>query len=159
MKKNSKESENPSEIGDRIRQIRTILFDNNNREFAAKIGENEQVLSAICVGRRPAGITTIIKIVETVEQINSNWLLTGNGDMLLSCVNQQSYKHEETQQADSAVTLLREMMREKDAKISELTADNALLKNELRAALYEKEGASVEKSGQHTSTATELSTI
>lgn len=146
MKKNSKSDEEKPVICDRVRQIRSILYDENNREFANQIGENEQVLSAICVGRRPAGITTIVKIAEKLPTINTNWLLTGEGDML---IKETSPNHRRTivepsskdSTSDAQVSLLRDIIREKDEKIAELTTDIALLRQELRNLQYEKEGA------------------
>lgn len=141
MKKIHQQTLKKPEICDRVRQIRSILFDENNREFAAQIGENEQVLSAICVGRRPAGMTTIVKIAENLPSINTKWLLTGGGDMIIDRIAKRQNESVEAPKEDSTVIqMLRDMLREKDNQIAELTADNALLKRELRTKLYEKEG-------------------
>lgn len=66
----------------RILQIRKDLFDENNVSFAKKIGETATIVSSICCGSRPAGLTTIQKIVDNIPEIDANWLMRGEGVML-----------------------------------------------------------------------------
>ena len=70
-----------AELGGRILQIRRLFFDNNNRRFAEKIGENEKTLSQICSGDRYGGQAVIQKILDNMPEINANWLMTGLGEM------------------------------------------------------------------------------
>lgn len=65
------------QIADRICQIRADLYDDNNRKMAIAIGENENILSAICRGQRVPGFTTILKIVASCPEVDANWLLVG----------------------------------------------------------------------------------
>lgn len=71
-----------AELNDRIKQIRSILFDDNNRKFAAEIGEIEQTMSQICLNKRNAGLEIIQKILDNLPEVDANWLLRGKGDML-----------------------------------------------------------------------------
>ena len=64
-------------IAERIVQIRSNLYGGNNRKMANSIGENENVLGSICLGNRPPGLSTILKIVNSNPDIDANWLLTG----------------------------------------------------------------------------------
>lgn len=123
--------------------------------MSTKIGENDKIINAICNGSRELGISTIVRLSLSTPAIDINWLLSGRGSMTLPTQS-------ETKASDAnntTVQMLRDMLREKDNQIAELTADNALLKRELRTMLYEKEGATVENSAQLTSTETAISTI
>ena len=70
------------QIAERFLQIRRKLFGDNNREMSSKIGEDERVVSAICTGKRSAGLSTIIKLLDAVPDIDANWLLFGRGSMI-----------------------------------------------------------------------------
>lgn len=66
----------------RFLQIRRDLFDGNNLKFAERICENDKIVSSICCGSRPAGLTTIQKIIDNLPEIDANWLMRGEGVML-----------------------------------------------------------------------------
>ncbi len=51
-------------------------------DFANKIGISNAVLSHISSGRNKASTDLIISILNNFEDINSEWLLFGKGDML-----------------------------------------------------------------------------
>lgn len=67
---------------ERIALIREILCDNNNREFAKKLGTSEQYASNICKSGKNVGEKTKAKILEIFPEINRVWFLTGEGEML-----------------------------------------------------------------------------
>lgn len=69
-------------INERIALIREILCDNNNREFAKKLGTSEQYASNICKSGKNVGEKTKTKILEIFTEINRVWFLTGEGEML-----------------------------------------------------------------------------
>lgn len=73
-----------TEINDRFLQIRREMFRDNNTEFAQRIGEDDRVVSAICRKSRSAGQTTILKLLQSMPEIDANWLLTGFGSMTRS---------------------------------------------------------------------------
>ena len=70
-------------LNDRIKQIRSFLFDDNNRKFATEIGENEQTMSQICLNKRNAGLEIVQKILNGLPEIDANWLLRGKGNMTI----------------------------------------------------------------------------
>lgn len=79
---NGQKEEILPQIAERLLQIRRKLFDDNNREMSSKIGEDERVVSAICTGKRSAGLSTILKLLDAVPDIDANWLLFGRGSMI-----------------------------------------------------------------------------
>jgi predicted transcriptional regulator len=79
---NGQKEELLPQIAERLLQIRRKLFDDNNREMSSKIGEDERVVSAICTGKRSAGLSTILKLLDAVPDIDANWLLFGRGSMI-----------------------------------------------------------------------------
>ena len=63
---------------DRIKKI----MDNNNlssAQFADKIGVTRSSLSHVLSGRNNASLDYVLKIIQAFPQIDSNWLLTGEG--------------------------------------------------------------------------------
>ena len=69
-------------------EIRIIDVFNYSRlsrqEFANKIGISNAVLSHISSGRNKASTDLIINILTNFDDISSDWLLFGHGDMLKS---------------------------------------------------------------------------
>lgn len=62
-------------IATRFSHIREKFYGGNNRKFAIAIGENENILSAMCSGSRNIGLTTILKVLDAHPDIDANWLL------------------------------------------------------------------------------------
>ncbi len=52
--------------------------------FAYEIEVSTSLITEICKKRTNAGITPIQNLINRFPQVNSNWLLTGQGDMLKS---------------------------------------------------------------------------
>lgn len=71
-----------SQINERFSQIREFFCSGDNKLFASKIGEKEQNLSSICTGSRPVGLTSIMKLLVAIPEVDANWLLLGKGDMV-----------------------------------------------------------------------------
>lgn len=69
------------EVNERFLQIRRQMFGDSNAEFSKKIGENDKIVSAICNKSRSAGQTTILKLLQSMPDIDANWLMTGVGQM------------------------------------------------------------------------------
>lgn len=86
-------------------------------DIGKKIGENDKIISAICTGSRELGLTTIIRLLKSTPEINANWLLVGHGEMT------NTPRPKLTNQSDGAIGVLRDMLREKDREISNLSAD------------------------------------
>jgi hypothetical protein len=66
-----------AQIGERFLQIRNDFYDAKNRKMAIAIGENEGIISSICGGTRPIGLTTILRLANANPDVDMNWLLTG----------------------------------------------------------------------------------
>lgn len=69
--------------GDILLRIRELikLYSNSQTDFSKKIGISQPNLSKILSGERPCGEAIINKIVISLD-INKEWLLTGEGEML-----------------------------------------------------------------------------
>ncbi len=161
--RNEKELANSSIRANRISEIRAFFCNGNNAEFAERLGVSKQYSSGLCTAGERITERTLEKILTTFPEVNRSWLYFGEGEMLIAEAAPKPRQNiVEASSKDIAseaqVALLRDILREKDKQIAELTADNALLRKELRELLYEKEGATAETSEQHISTATELST-
>lgn len=104
-------------ITDRI--LRFIeLKDINKNQFYKKTGLSNGFLDKV----RDIGASKIEQILTTFPEINPEWLLTGNGDMLKTA---GSVAEKESSQSE-ILALLR-------WKVSKLEEENAELKKELRA--------------------------
>ena len=78
------------EIYERIKEIRLHYFDDNNTKFAEFMGEKTTTTSGWTSGtggKRGIGLNIIQKIVNKFPDINLNWLITGEGEMLKSTYN------------------------------------------------------------------------
>lgn len=53
-------------------------------QLAAKLGVQRSGISHILSGRNRPGVDFIIKLLQSFPQINSDWLLTGKGEMIKS---------------------------------------------------------------------------
>ncbi len=64
-------------------RIKTIMEQNSMSaaQFADKIGVARSGLSHVLSGRNKASLDYIVKILKEFPQIDSNWLLTGQGDV------------------------------------------------------------------------------
>ena len=81
---------NITEVVERIRLIMK-QFDLNQTQFAQRIDIRQPNLSAILKGERVCGDGVINKIVLSFD-INKDWLLTGEGEMLNGNGNNQEFK-------------------------------------------------------------------
>ena len=71
------------EINERILYLIDNKTNKNKRKFAEMIGFAPQVISNIVSGRKSnPSYDVIYSILSTFDDINANWLLTGNGSML-----------------------------------------------------------------------------
>jgi hypothetical protein len=65
-------------------------FVSNPKGFASEIEVSTSLITEICKKRTNAGITPIQNLINRFPQINSNWLLTGKGDMIKSEANHRT---------------------------------------------------------------------
>ena len=73
---------NTTTINERFCIIKSELFGGKNRPFAQKTGISEQELSNICNDTKSVGQTAIFKVLSTIDCIDANWLILGEGNML-----------------------------------------------------------------------------
>ncbi len=53
----------------------------SKQDFAMKIGVSQATLSHLQSGRNKASLDLVLSILQTFEDINSDWLLFGKGEM------------------------------------------------------------------------------
>ena len=70
------------EISQRISRIKTYYCNNNNKEFAEKIGVTQQYSSNICNGSKSIGKNVLKKILDSFPEVSKLWLFSGKGPML-----------------------------------------------------------------------------
>lgn len=70
-------------INDRIQEIIDSLYSGNKRAFSLAIGVSPSVIENI-VGKRKSNPSFDVtnKIINSIENINIEWLMTGNGKMM-----------------------------------------------------------------------------
>lgn len=66
----------------RIRRIRRELCDDDNGEFARRIGKSHQHASALCNGKSRAGVQTLETLLSAFPTLRPEWLYFGDGAML-----------------------------------------------------------------------------
>lgn len=76
-------------VVDRILQLHSLLGTNNQGELADQLGLNRSNLSQMLQGKRKIGDNVINKICVQAN-INKQWLLTGQGEMMRSHPNARS---------------------------------------------------------------------
>lgn len=119
-------------------RIKQLIEDQNMTiaSFARKIGVGDQTVRGIVVQKRnKPGYDVILKIVQTFEWLNVEWLITGEGEMRKAEIKQQTCE-KDTSNVNMGMFL--EYLKEKDGKIEKLIEENISLK----VALKENKGAS-----------------
>ena len=71
-------------IQERLDQLIKSLGYKKAIDFANRIGEAKSKISSYLSGKVPPGTALVTKIITSFPNVNSNWLLTGNGNMYLS---------------------------------------------------------------------------
>lgn len=124
-----------------ISRIRTIIshYQMTDRAFAIKCGIKQNTFSNQLNGARELSLATINAILISFEDISSEWLLRGKGEMLLSAIKPDSNIERMERLVDTIATL-QGTINEQIKTIQLLTEDNkkvrgelAMLKNERNA--------------------------
>lgn len=114
------------EICDRINKI--IEHEGlTTASFARKIGVRDQtVRSVVVLKRNKPGYEFILKIAQTFEWLNIEWLITGIGEMETKNGG-ENIKHIETStQINDTLNNLINYLREKDNKIERLIEEKSM---------------------------------
>lgn len=90
--------------------------------FARKIGVVDQTIRGIVVQKRnKPGFDILVKILQTFDWLNAEWLLTGKGSM------QKPESTNDTENSQQLIELIK-YLREKDEKIEKLIEEKTELK-------------------------------
>lgn len=107
--------------------------------FSARIGMDQSTLHYQFHGRRALSLDTILNTIDAYDELSTEWLLRGNGDMLISASG--SPVEELRQKTDSriealidTITLLQETIKAKNATIDALQAELSQYKNKAKKA-------------------------
>lgn len=106
------------------------------REFAEKIGIGTGRLSNVLKGRNKPDFDFVSNMAKKFRNVNTDWLLTGMGDMLLSTYTQaplstlQEPSTPKLQKAPKEETTNKDLLK----RIEELVEERTILKYELRKA-------------------------
>ncbi len=72
-------------IAERFKELRVFL-NKTQSEFSLMIGVNQTTISSIEKGKSSPNVEVAEKVVKTFPNVNSVWLLTGEGEMFLDNV-------------------------------------------------------------------------
>lgn len=110
-------------------RIKTLIESQNMNiaAFARKIGVGDQTIRGVVVQKRnKPGYDVILKIVQTFEWLNVEWLITGKGDM-----RKGAEPSGEESEPDMNMKLFLDYLRKKDEKIEKLLEENITMRLQL----------------------------
>jgi hypothetical protein len=115
-----------------ISRIRTIIshYQMTDRAFAIKCGIKQNTFSNQLNGARELSLATISAILISFEDISSEWLLRGKGEMLLSAIKPDSNIERMERLVDTIATL-QGTINEQTKTIQLLADENRKVKGEL----------------------------
>lgn len=124
-----------------ISRIRAIIshYQMTDRAFAIKCGIKQNTFSNQLNGARELSLVTVNAILITFENISSEWLLRGKGEMLISDIKPDANIERMERLVDTIATLqgtLNEYMKTNQLLTDELKkakGELAMLKNERNA--------------------------
>ncbi|WP_240053210.1 XRE family transcriptional regulator [Bacteroides salyersiae] len=113
-------------------RIRTIIshYQMTDRAFAIKCGIKQNTFSNQLNGARELSLATINAILISFEDISSEWLLRGKGEMLLSAIKPDSNIERMERLVDTIATL-QGTINEQTKTIQLLADENRKVKGEL----------------------------
>lgn len=115
---------------DRIKEI--IAYSGlSDRAFAIKCGIKQNTLSRQLGGVSEISTSTINAILDNYEEISSEWLLRGKGEMLISASTPKDENIERITRLVDAIATLQGTINEQMKTIQLLTEENQKLKGEL----------------------------
>lgn len=93
-------------INERISYLIDLQTNGNRKKFSEKIGFAAQVVSNIVSGRKSKPSFDVINsIISTFDDLNANWLITGEGEMLKETATKKESNKPSTYQAPKVVTV------------------------------------------------------
>ena len=113
-------------IIDRLQQI-IEHEDMTVSAFAKKVGVADQSIRGIVVQKRnKPGYDLIAKITQSLEWLNTDWLITGRGEMIKGSATAQDASSNNEDQLEQYENLMR-YIKEKDDKIEKLIEERTRL--------------------------------
>ena len=117
-------------INVRIKEI--IVFSGiNDSAFAKKIGVTQSVIASMFKRGTEPSAKVITSILSTFEDISSEWLLRGKGNMLISENSQNNENVERISRLVDTITILQGTINEQMKTIQLLNEENKRIKGEL----------------------------
>lgn len=113
----------------RIKEVITYS-ELSERAFAIKCGLKPTTINNQLIGKREISLTTIIAILSSFEEISSDWLLRGKGNMLLQ-KEETEPGMEKLKSIVYTIANLQDEINEKTVLIQRLLEENQKLKGEL----------------------------
>lgn len=77
-------------VHERIKEIRSHFCEGSNTKFAEMMNENPNTTSGWVSGKRGVGNSVIRKILSKFTDVSTRWLLTGEGEMLISTIEKDN---------------------------------------------------------------------
>lgn len=116
--------DNANSIGERFSILVKGLKMNNN-SFAKSVGKAATTINYIVEGKSKPGYDVLESVVKTYPQVNPNWLLTGEGEMVKSVptapvVSTDSYLVEHLHTLEENFNRLAKQLENKDKQIEGL---------------------------------------
>lgn len=103
----------------------------SDRAFALKCGIAQNTLNRQLNGVRELSLTTVNSILNTFEDVSSEWLLRGSGEMLISANNQDNDNTERISMLVDTIATLQKTINEQMKTIQMLNDENKRVKGEL----------------------------
>lgn len=127
---------NEGTINGRIRQIIQTAGIADNA-FAKKIGVTQSVIASMFQRGTEPSAKVLTSILNTYEDISSEWLLRGKGEMLISANKQETESTERISMLVDTITTLQKTINEKtktvqllEEKLRKAEGELTMLKNE-----------------------------
>lgn len=107
---------------DVLQRVKEIYSSKSSSEskFAKLIGANQKTLNQQLKGERAISLDTIILVLSSFEDISAEWLLRGNGEMIIS--DASSMKDIEPTYSQTSA-MYESLLKDRDEQIEELKAE------------------------------------
>lgn len=117
-------------INGRIREFINYL-DITDSAFAKKTGVTQSVIASMFMRGTEPSAKVLISILAVFEDISAEWLLRGEGKMLISANKQENESSERISMLVDTITTLQKAINEQTKTIQMLSDENKRVKGEL----------------------------